>query len=263
MRRYPAYIFDLDGTVYRGNEVLPYAAETIATLKAGGRRVAYLTNNSSQTQAHFAEKLSRMGIPTEPHDVVSTATGAAAHMTAQGMRTAFVIGEPGLVATLREARIAVVNALANGLIVPQAAQTEVDAVVVGICRHFDYALLDGAMNRIRAGAEFIATNRDNIYPLEGDRVIPGTGSIVAAVATCSEREPFLIGKPRPFLVEVALSQLGVAAGDTLVVGDRYDTDILSGQAAGCDTYLVLTGITKEPPAGQPWGDDLRGLVADA
>ena len=259
MRRYPLYIFDLDGTLYRGDEAILHAPEAVSELKASGSTIRYLTNNSGQTREFFLAKLQRMGFPAELGEIESTANGSAHYLLSKHIGSVYVVGEPGLVETLRSAGLTVVNADEHGVVSPSGLDSQ--AVLVGICRQFTYDLMRGAMDRIRAGQIFVATNADPTYPLEGDRLIPGAGSIVAAVRTCSEQEPFIVGKPNPFLINLILEETGVAPADALVVGDRVDTDILSGQRANCPTHLVLTGVTRTPPEGQSFSPDLRGLVS--
>jgi 4-nitrophenyl phosphatase len=249
MRRYPLYIFDLDGTLYRGSEAIPGAAETVAQLKAGGALVRFLTNNSSQTPDAQSAKLVSMGIEAKPEEILTSAVGTAQYLAEHVLKRAYIVGEPGLVEILASRGIHAAD-----------AEEECDAVVVGICRSFTYDLMNQAMQRLLKGAAFVATNTDATYPMEGGRVVPGAGSIVAAVRTCSGREPVVIGKPNPFLVEMVLRETGVAAADALVIGDRYETDILSGQAAGCDTLLVLTGVTREAPPGQLSSQSLLELL---
>ena len=256
--RYPLYIFDLDGTLYRGSEAIPFAVEAVTMLKSLGSKICYLTNNSGQTRDFFLKKLRDMGFPVELEDIESTAHGTAIQLLASGVSQAYVVGEPGLVLTLREEGIHVVNADHDGTVYPEGGPSQ--AVVVGICRQFTYELMAGAMTRIRTGQEFIATNRDSTFPLEGGKLIPGAGSIVAGIQTCAGIEPFVIGKPNPFLVSLVLERFGCSPEDALVVGDRMDTDILCGIAAGCATHLVLTGVTETAPEGQASSPDLRGLL---
>ena len=258
MTRYPLYIFDLDGTLYRGNEAILFAAETVHSLKEGGSAIRYLTNNSGQTRAFFLDKLLRLGFPAELSEIESTAHGSVHYLRSKGFQSVYVVGEPGLVETLRQEGLTVVNADSAGVVEPEGADSE--AVLVGICRQFTYDLMRGAMGRIRLGQAFVATNTDSTYPLEGDLLIPGAGSVVAGIRTCSEQVPFVVGKPNPFLIQLILEASGCAPKDALVVGDRADTDLLSGERAGCPTHLVLTGVTRTPPQGQSFSQDLRGLL---
>ncbi len=134
-----------------------------------------------------------------------------------------------------------------------------DAVVVGICRTFTYDLMNQAMQAIRGGAMFVATNEDATYPVEGGRLEPGAGSIVKAIETCVGIRPAVMGKPHPGMVQTLLTQTGIAAENAILIGDRYDSDIVAGKAAGTQTFLVLTGVEKILPEGQPGGQDLSEL----
>lgn len=260
MRRYRLYVFDLDGTLYRGSEPVVHAADVVAKLRREGAFIRFLTNNSGQTREFYVEKLGAMGFEPKPEEVYSTATGAAEFCLEQGLRAVFVVGEPGLIETLQEAGVEVVNAGPDALPKPRSAKPS-DAVVVGVCRSFTYAILEEAMQQILAGARFVATNTDNSYPLEGGRLQPGAGAMVAALETCSGRKPeVVIGKPNPLLVRQIAAGAGVPLSEVLCVGDRLETDILSGKNAGCDTHLVLTGVTKTAPDGQSWSEDLRALL---
>jgi len=237
VRRYPIYIFDLDGTLFRGDDPIPGAAGALSRLRTDGSAIRYLTNNSGLTREDYLKKLTRLGFEATLEEIYSSAVGAAKTLSSRGLSRAFVVGNPGLPATLRE----------YGL---QVVQEGAEAVVVGLCHGLSYSLLDQALQNLLQGAELFATNTDATYPLEGGQVCPGAGSIVAAVATCSGRTPIVIGKPNPYLIHLVLEEAGLTVADALVVGDRYDTDILAGQGAGCDTLLVLTGVTQSVPEGQ-------------
>ncbi len=226
---------------------MPLAVEAVQKLHQDGVAVRYLTNNSSLTQVDFAAKLAKLGFPATPEMVMSTAVGAAHALRKEGVKSAFVLGMPGLVNTLRDVCIEVVNADESGMTGPEGKQAE--AVVSGMCRHFNFDLLNGGLQQILRGARFVATNRDSTYPLEGGKVMPGSGALVGALEICSGVEPLTIGKPGPYLVNLILDELGIEPSEALVVGDRVDTDIDAGIAAGCDTMLVLTGVTLEPVDG--------------
>ncbi len=256
---YRAVLFDLDGTLYRGVTAIPGAVETVQELLNRGVLVRYITNNATMTRAAFVEKLTGMGFPARPEEVHSSATGTATYLSEEGVKTVFAMGMPGLVSTLRDQGIEVVNAGEDGIV--QATANKAEAVVVGLCRSLSYPLLDGAMNQILGGARFVATNTDATYPLEGGRFCPGAGSIVASVQTCSGTEPFVVGKPKPFLVEEILREAALRPEEALVVGDREDTDLAAGRAAGCPTYLVLSGVETFLPEGQMGADDVTGLLS--
>jgi 4-nitrophenyl phosphatase len=244
-----AYLFDLDGTLFRGEEVIPEAVRTVTELHRRGAIIRYLTNNSSQTREFFAQKLRAMGYPAEPEEVYTSGLGTAKYLAHEKLTRVFVVGEPGLVEILES----------HGITVCSADQP-LDAVVVGLCRTFSYDLMNDAMQLIRGGAKFVATNPDTTYPVEGHRLIPGSGSIVAAVQACVETEPFVVGKPNPFLVELVLEEWNLRKEDVLVVGDRDDTDLESGRRAGCPTFLVLTGVSRQAPEGQWHAHTLEELL---
>jgi 4-nitrophenyl phosphatase len=252
MAEFELYVFDLDGTLYRGDEAIPFAVEAVARLRADGAKIAFLTNNSSRTRAEFVAKLGHMGFAAEPHEVESSGTATAAYLQEHGLLDVQILGEAGLAATLREADLKVQEP-------DDDWTTPAQAVVVGIFRQLRYEHLAKAMSSIRGGAHFVATNADPTFPLEGGRQIPGAGTIVRAVETCSGTAPVIVGKPNPYLTSLAIERAGVNPARTLVVGDRMDTDIASGEAAGAETLLVLTGVTETAPSGQRWLADLREL----
>jgi 4-nitrophenyl phosphatase len=249
MRQYREYIFDLDGTLYRGNEPIPYATETLKELRNRGALIRYITNNSSETINFYQEKLNRLGFEAHSNEIYSSGIGTAKYLTQQKIQTAFIVGMPGLAKTLQTQGIQLTN-----------GTTQAQAVVVGICRTFTYEWLNQAMQQIRNGATFIATNADKTFPLEGGLLTPGAGSIVAAVQACSGVDPYIVGKPNPFLVQLALQESNIEPHDALAVGDRLDTDIESGKQAGCDSHLVLTGVETQTPPGQSASPDLRALL---
>ena len=233
-------VLDLDGTLYRGQEVVPDAPAFVRSALAAGLAVRAFTNNSAAWPEATAAKLQAMGLPFEPSWVWGTGPLAVRTAQARGWRRVWVVGEPALVEGFREAGFAV-------------SSNSPEAVVVGIDRSFTYESLALAADLIRAGAAFIATNRDATYPLEAGRLQPGAGSIVAAIETASGVRPEVIGKPEPHLLRAIREELGVKPTETLVVGDRLDTDIAAGLADGCHTWLVTGGVEPSVPEGQAGG----------
>jgi NagD protein len=238
------WLFDLDGTVYLGEAVIPGAAETIAALRAAGRRVAFLSNKPLYTRADYAAKLTRLGIPATAADVVNSSLVLARHLrTLDPGAPVFVIGEPPLVGELR----------AHGFEV--RADADVRWVVIAFDRTFDYAKLDTALQAVRRHrARLIATNPDRTCPVEGGEIPDCAGMIAAVEAVTGERVEAIVGKPSPLTLRVALETVGVEAHDCVIVGDRLETDIAMGKALGLATVLVLTGITR---AGDPRIAELR------
>jgi 4-nitrophenyl phosphatase len=248
-------ILDLDGTLFRGSVPIPGAAETVQALLDRGLAVRSLTNNSTTSPDRVAEKLRGMGFPVDDSWVVTSAMGAAWRL--QGSRRrALVLGESGLVGAL------------SGIGVDVELATEpptgrpLSAVVVGLSRQATYDAIARCQAAILEGAQFIATNRDATYPIENGGLIPGAGSLVAAVAAASGEEPEVVGKPEPFLVQHIMADVGASPAETLVVGDRIDTDIEAARRAGTRSLLVLTGVTHEAPVGYDGlvAPDIRGIL---
>jgi 4-nitrophenyl phosphatase len=235
-----AVIFDLDGVIYRGQSVLPHAAEAVAWARERGLIVRFLTNNSTMTRADYSQRLGDFGIPTAPEHIMTSAYATALYLKSHGARgdKVLVVGEGGL----RD------EIAAAGFDVASAGDSDgVCYVAVGMDRAFTYETLCGAMAAILAGAEFIASNRDATFPVE-DGLLPGGGTVVAAIETAVGLPPLLIGKPTTRMIETLLAEIGCAPGEALLVGDRLDTDVRAGRAAGVRTALVLTGITNADEA---------------
>lgn len=243
----PFVVFDLDGTLFRGTEVIPGAVEAVCRLRGAGFAIRFLTNNSGATRAMLTEKLASMGFEPEPNEVYGTAMAAACEAMDVGWKRVFVVGEPGLHETLKSFGI-------------EPVEERPDGVIVGICRTFSYKLLNQALQHILAGAPFWATNRDATYPLPGGCLEPGAGAMVAAVEAASGVKPRVLGKPEPAIIENMLRDETWSPAATWIVGDRLETDIACGEAAGCHTWLVLTGAATEIPEGQEGSADLNGLV---
>jgi NagD protein len=235
---YRGFIFDLDGTVYLGERLLPGARAAVAALRAAGRRVCFLSNKPIQSRADYAAKLTRLGIPTVVDEVINSSYVLARHLARETPAArCFVIGEPPLIEELRAAGLAPVD------------DARVDYVVVAFDRTFDYRKLDVALQAVkRHGARLVGTNPDRTCPVEGGEIPDAAGMIGAVEGVTGRRVDPVVGKPSPITLRVALEQLGLPAADCVVVGDRLETDIAMGRAAGLATILVLTGITR---AGDP------------
>lgn len=246
--RYRGYLFDLDGTIYRGNTPIPGAVETVNRLIQNGAQVGFVTNNSAARPRQVAMRLRAMGITVEADQVFGTGSLAAKHLVERRLRSAYVVGEPALVETLREAGIAPV------------ARHLAQAVVVGICRSLTYEMVDDAAAAVRRGAYFLATNLDATYPRDEKHWEPGAGSMVAAVATAALRPPdVVLGKPQPHLILEAMAKMGLRPDETVLVGDRIDTDGDAAAAARVAFWLTLTGHESVIPEGYEGGRDLSEL----
>lgn len=229
-------LLDLDGVVYEGQNVIPEAPGFFRRLRANGRAVQFITNNSSATPEQFADRLISMGIEAAPNEVLTSAiaTGAYLRERMPGGGRAFVIGEQGLRQAVMGASFELVD-------------QRPDVVVVGLDRSFDYHKLTLAIRGVKGGALFIGSNPDTTLPAE-DGLIPGAGSFQAAIRAATGVEPVIIGKPQPTMMTMALARLGLRPEEAVAIGDRLDTDIVGGHRAGLPTILVLTGISTQDDA---------------
>ena len=231
-------IVDLDGVVYRGSEPIAGVPELLKRREALGDLIVYATNNSSRHRSDYVAILSSIGAPVSEDRIVTSARATALWLRDQvpPVRTALVLGGPGLRWELREAGIRVVAPTRFGL------SQRPDAVVVGIDRALTYGRLGFAANAIRAGALFVATNRDPVFPT-ADGLLPGGGAVVAAVEVATGRQPIVIGKPEPGLFQAAARIAGVLPASAVVVGDGLGTDVAAARRIGARSVLMLTGVT--------------------
>jgi HAD superfamily hydrolase (TIGR01450 family) len=255
---YDVALLDLDGVVYRGPEPVPGAAGAIAAARAAGMRMEFVTNNASRTPADVAAHLAGVGVAADPAEVATAAQAAAtllATLVPAGARV-LVTGGEGLRVALVEAGFAPVT----------SADAAPAAVVQGYAPGLGYADLAEAALAVRAGAVWVATNLDATIPTPRGQ-LPGNGALVALVATATGRQPdAAAGKPERALHDESVRRSG--ARHPLVVGDRLDTDVEAARRAGCDSLLVLTGVTDEaallaaPSARRPTyvGADLAALL---
>jgi len=247
MKNRIGFIIDLDGTMYRGQEMVEHADEFVAELIRRGIPHLFLTNNSSRTPQAVAEHLRNLGIPAEAGNVYTAAQAAARYISREksGARV-YVIGENGLLEAVNEAGLEVV-------------EDKPDYVVQGIDRSFSYAKLAEAVRHIRSGAVYIQTNPDVLLPSDGG-FMPGAGSIGAAIQTAAGRPPIVIGKPSAIIMRDAIELLGLAPDQVWVIGDNVLTDIKAGEAAGCRTALVLTGLATRANLAEAL--EAAGVVPD-
>lgn len=230
---YNAYIFDLDGTVYLGDALLPSAGETIARLRELGRRTIFLSNNPTHTRAAYAKRLARLGLPTPEADILNSSLVMVDFLkTHLPNGRLFVIGEAPLMADLRAAGFELVD---------EARHT--DAVIASFDRTFVYHKLQVAFDAIRAGARFFATNGDRYCPVPGGGE-PDAAAIIAAIEACTNTQcEAIVGKPSRYTIEAVLSLIQLPAAECLMTGDRLETDVKMGLEAGMSTALTLTGAT--------------------
>jgi HAD superfamily hydrolase (TIGR01450 family) len=248
MRRvFLGYALDLDGTVYLDDELLPGAAQTIAGIRRAGSRVVFLTNNPLRDAASYARRLTGLGIPAEPGDVVTPLGVLTAYLARRHpARPALTIAEPLVDETLAAAGIKVTTDPA-----------EAGVVVVSFDRTFGYDKLLRGFRAVRHhGAAIVATNPDPFCPTQ-DGGLPDCAAMLAALEACTgARAEAVVGKPSEHMAAELLRRLGVSAADAVVVGDRLSTDVALGRALGMSTVLVLSGATGDGElAGSPQRPD--------
>jgi len=235
LREAKAWVLDMDGVLYRGAEVLPGVKELLDALTLRERPVMLATNNSMSTPEAYERKLAAMGLDIPASAVITSALATRDYLLQRLPEGAgiYVIGMPALREQLFEG---------TPFHPVQYGEEQPAAVVIGLDLEFTYAKLKAAHEAIQRGALFIATNADTTLPTEAG-LVPGAGSIVAALAAATGQLPIVIGKPETPMLETAMTRIGALPEETVMLGDRLDTDILAGERAGMPTVLVLTGVS--------------------
>jgi 4-nitrophenyl phosphatase len=249
-----ALILDMDGVLWRGSEAIGNLQSIFRQINRIGWKVIFATNNASRTIQQYVNVLASFGIQSEAWQIISSSTAAIAYLTNLFPHGGpiYIIGEQGLIDACSE----------QGFY--QSASDSL-AVVAGIDRKLTYDKLKTATLLIRSGVPFIGTNPDRTFPTP-QGLVPGAGSILAALSAACDVSPIIMGKPEPAMYQIALERLNLLAKDVLVVGDRPETDIAGAQKIGCRTALVLSGVTNDEqarawqPAPDVIIDDLASLV---
>ena len=232
---FKGFIFDLDGTVYLSDRLIPGADNLIRLLRESGRKVVFLSNKPIQTREDYSAKLTRLGIPTQPDEVINS-TFVMTHYLKKIAPQAklFVVGETPFIEELKRA----------GFIIVEAPK-EIEYVVVAFDRTFDYRKLNIAFQAIKLGAHFVATNPDRTCPIEGGEIPDCAGMIAAIEAVTQKKVEVIVGKPSPLMIQAAMEIMGLRPKDCILIGDRLETDIKMGKESGIATGIVLTGVTDE------------------
>lgn len=229
-----ALVIDMDGVLWRGDTPLPGLLEFFNFLNAHNLPFMLATNNATKTQAQYLQKLARFGVATvKPENILTSSLATAAYLRQEhgpGSKV-YVVGEEGLREAMRSA----------GFVVLSDASQPADVVVAGADFTLTYQKLKHAALLIRGGARFVGTNGDLTFPSE-EGLVPGAGSILAAIEAATGVKPPTVGKPERLMFDIAVNKMGVAPEHTAMLGDRLETDILGGQRAGLKTILVTTGI---------------------
>ncbi len=247
-----AAILDMDGVLWKGTQPLADLPAVFARMAAQQIKVMAATNNTTRSTHDWVEKLAGFGVSVSEEQVINSAQATARYLEREypGGAQVYIVGERGLIETLA----------ASGF---ENSENHVAAVVAGLDREVTYEKLKRATLLVGAGARLIGTNPDLTLPTpEGE--IPGAGTIIAALEASTGQRAVVIGKPAPAMFEIALERLGTQPQETLVVGDRIETDIAGGQAAGCRTALVLSGVAtlEQARAWSPAPDFIAENIAE-
>lgn len=227
-----AFISDMDGVIYHGNNLLPGAADFISLLEKRGLRYLFLTNSSERTPRELAEKLRRLGVQVSPEHFYTSALATADFLSRQRPDcSVFAIGEAGLTNALYEKGISMND-------------VNPDYVVIGETRTYSFERLEKAVRLVLGGAKLIGTNPDLTGPTENG-IVPATGSLIAPIELSTGKKAYFIGKPNPFMMRRAVKFLNAMSRETVIIGDRMDTDVIAGVEAEVDTVLVLSGVTQK------------------
>jgi HAD superfamily hydrolase (TIGR01450 family) len=264
-------LVDLDGVLYRGAEPVPGVAAVLTARAAAGDDVVYVTNNSMHYRADYVTRLADMGAPVSVDRIVSAPRATALYLREREprIRRVLTVGAGGLDRELRDVGLDVVNA---GFVAERMAKEGLDgvgaagrpdAVVAGVDPQLTYLRIAAAADCVRAGARFVATNRDPTYPTER-WIRPGAGSVVAAIEVACGVAPVTIGKPEPLLMEEAALAAGRDAHEAIVIGDGILTDLAAARRVGARCVLMLTGVsTRDAAEALPESERPIALAADA
>lgn len=231
METVKSYLIDMDGVLVSGRTLIPGADRFIERLKARGAEYLVLTNNPIYTPRDLAHRLQTIGLDIPAERIFTSAMATAQFLRSQKPNgTAFVIGESGLTEAIHEIGYVITD-------------HDPDYVVLGETHTYNLELITKAIRLVAAGAHFIATNPDPSGPGEGG-IVPACGAMAALIEKASGVSPFFVGKPNPLMMRTALNYLGVHSENTVMIGDRMETDIIAGVESGMETILVLTGVTR-------------------
>ncbi|XP_031494156.1 phosphoglycolate phosphatase 1A, chloroplastic-like isoform X1 [Nymphaea colorata] len=250
------FIFDCDGVIWKGDKLIDGVPETLDMLRAKGKRLVFVTNNSTKSRKQYGKKFETLGLSVSEEEIFASSFAAAAYLKSIDFpkeKKVYVIGEEGILKELELAGFQYLGGPADGEkkieLKPgfyMEHDENVGAVVVGFDRYFNYYKIQYGTLCIREnpGCLFIATNRDAVTHLTDAQEWAGGGSMVGALRGSTQKEPLVVGKPSTFMMDYLANKFGIQKSQICMVGDRLDTDILFGQNGGCKTLLVLSGVTS-------------------
>ena len=233
IRSNKAFLIDMDGVIYHGNQLLKGAREFVDWMENNNKSFLFLTNSSERSPLELSQKLSRLGIDVEPNHFYTSALATASFLASQHPGgSVYVIGEPGLIQALYDQGFTMNN-------------VNPDYVVVGEGRGYNLETLERAVKLVEEGARLIGTNPDLNGPIEGGIIVPACGALIAPIELATEKKAYFIGKPNPLMMRHGMHRLNSNREDTAIIGDRMDTDIQAGVESEIETILVLSGVTKK------------------
>lgn len=224
------YLIDMDGVLVKGKALIPGADQFIDRLRKSGTKFLILTNNPLYTQRDLEYRLRSSGLNVPAENIFTSAMATARFLQSQRPNgTAFVVGETGLTQALHDV----------GYV---QTDTDPDYVVLGEVNTYNFEIITKAIRLINDGALFIATNPDNTGPIESG-IVPATGAMAALIEKATGKAPFFVGKPNPLMMRTAMRYMDMHSENTIMVGDRMDTDVVAGVMSGLETILVLSGVS--------------------
>ncbi|MFH2106738.1 MAG: HAD-IIA family hydrolase [Candidatus Micrarchaeota archaeon] len=248
---FQTFIFDLDGTVYRGKTLISGADKTIEQLRKNGKNVFFLTNCSTRSRKSLLEKMANMGVHAKLEELYPTSFLLAEYISKNHPNeTVFCVSEGGIQDELIEKGIKISEDGEGATI-----------VAVGLHRKVTYDILAKAFSLIYNGARFISTNYDLTYPTE-EGMMPGSGALVAFLEASTGKKSLILGKPSKECIDIIVADHGLDRKGIVIVGDRYDTDILTAKHANIKSALVLTGVSKEKDIGAFKPDSILNNIND-
>ncbi len=248
-----ALILDMDGVIWRSDVPIGDLAATFKRIEDRGLKYVFATNNGSKTPEQYVDTLAKFGVKVDSSQVITSALGVADMLSKKFPRgsRAFMIGGEGVRVALEQKGFEILS-------IQNASDAEF--VVVGIDRQITFDKMLEATLLVRRGIPFYATNPDKTFPTPRGE-IPGAGAWISVITTATEVEPLFAGKPYPFMMELSLERLGTQKSETLVVGDRLETDIAAGQVVGCPTALVLSGVSTKDQV-EVWSPKIDIVASD-
>jgi NagD protein len=231
IRNKEGFIIDMDGVIYHGNKILPGVIDFLNWLEESGKKYLFLTNSPERTPKELHEKLKRLGINVDEEHFYTSALATATFLASQKPNgSAYIIGDAGLIHAMYSVGYSVNN-------------VNPDYVVVGDTHSYNFEKVELAVNLVIKGAKLIGTNPDVSGPVENG-ITPSTKALIAPIEIATGKKAYYVGKPNPLMMRIALKKLGVKRENTIVIGDRMDTDVRCGLESELETLLVLSGITE-------------------